>query len=73
MKYFEADSTINASPDKVWSVLTDGAKFPEWDDLHEVVRRRRLEQVMSRQAPSEGVGPGQLQLCKNLTRHTGIS
>lgn len=31
MKYFEADSTINASPDKVWSVLTDGARFPEWD------------------------------------------
>ena len=31
MKYFEAGSTINASPEKVWSVLTDGAHFPDWD------------------------------------------
>ncbi len=31
MKYFEASSTINAGPEKVWSVLTDGDKFAEWD------------------------------------------
>ena len=31
MKYFEAGSRIEASPDKVWSVLTDGAHFPDWD------------------------------------------
>lgn len=31
MKYFEAQSTIDASPEKVWAVLTDGARFPEWD------------------------------------------
>ena len=31
MKYFEASSTINASQDKVWSVLTDGDKFAQWD------------------------------------------
>lgn len=31
MKYFEAASTINASPDKVWAVLTDGEQFPNWD------------------------------------------
>ena len=31
MKYFEAGSTINASPERVWSVLTDGAHFPDWD------------------------------------------
>lgn len=31
MKYFEASSNINASPQKVWQVLTDGEKFPTWD------------------------------------------
>jgi uncharacterized protein YndB with AHSA1/START domain len=31
VKYFEAASTINATPEKVWSVLTDGDKFPDWD------------------------------------------
>jgi uncharacterized protein YndB with AHSA1/START domain len=31
VKYFEAASTINAKPDKVWSVLTDGDRFPDWD------------------------------------------
>ena len=31
MKYFEADSTIAASPDRVWSVLTDGDRFSDWD------------------------------------------
>ena len=31
MKYFEASSTIRANPEKVWSVLTDGERFPQWD------------------------------------------
>ncbi|HKW73400.1 MAG TPA: SRPBCC domain-containing protein [Candidatus Dormibacteraeota bacterium] len=31
MKYYDAKSTINASPQKVWDVLTAGEKFPEWD------------------------------------------
>ena len=31
MKYFDASSTIKASPEKVWAVLTDGDKFPQWD------------------------------------------
>ncbi len=31
MKYFEADSAIKAMPERVWSVLTDGEKFPQWD------------------------------------------
>ncbi len=31
MKYFEASSTVKASPEKVWGVLTDGDRFPQWD------------------------------------------
>lgn len=31
MKYFEASSTINAGPERVWAVLTAGDKFPDWD------------------------------------------
>ena len=31
MKYFEARSTIKANPARVWAVLTDGEKFPQWD------------------------------------------
>ena len=31
MKFFEARSTIKASPQRVWEILTAGDKFPEWD------------------------------------------
>jgi uncharacterized protein YndB with AHSA1/START domain len=31
VKYFEASSTIRSSPERVWSVLTDGDRFPQWD------------------------------------------
>ncbi len=31
MKYFESRSRINASPEKVWAVLTAGDRFPQWD------------------------------------------
>ena len=31
MRYYEATSTITASPDAVWSVLADGAAWPSWD------------------------------------------
>jgi uncharacterized protein YndB with AHSA1/START domain len=31
VKYFEAGSTINARPEKVWAVLTDAERFPDWD------------------------------------------
>lgn len=31
MEFYEASSTINATPEKVWEVLTDGPGFTSWD------------------------------------------
>src|SRR5262245_26437937 len=30
MKEFKASITINASPEKIWAILIDGSKYPEW-------------------------------------------
>jgi hypothetical protein len=31
MKVSSAATEINASPEKIWGILTDGAKYTEWD------------------------------------------
>ncbi len=31
MKEYRASTTINASPEAVWAILTDGAAYPEWE------------------------------------------
>ena len=31
MKSFDASSIINAAPDRIWAILTDGPHYPEWD------------------------------------------
>ena len=31
VKYFEASSDIKAKPERVWQVLTDGQRYPQWD------------------------------------------
>lgn len=31
MKIFEAKTTINASPETIWSILADTASYPDWD------------------------------------------
>lgn len=31
MKEFKAFATINATPEKIWVILTDAARYPEWD------------------------------------------
>ncbi len=31
MKFYEATSRIEASPDAIWAILTDGANYSSWD------------------------------------------
>ncbi len=31
MRSYSAKTTIAASPDVIWAILTDAAKYPEWD------------------------------------------
>ena len=31
MKAFSASTNINASPETIWSILTDAEHYPEWD------------------------------------------
>jgi hypothetical protein len=31
MKFYEASSTINASPDAIWAILTDAPGYTSWD------------------------------------------
>ncbi len=32
MKFFEATSTIRATPDAIWKILTDGPAYASWDN-----------------------------------------
>jgi hypothetical protein len=40
MRYFEATSTIAASPEAVWAVLSDGSGWPGWDSGVDAVEGR---------------------------------
>ena len=40
MRYYEATSTISASPEAVWAVLSDGASWPSWDSGVDAVEGR---------------------------------
>ena len=31
MKEYRASTTITATPERIWSILTDGAAYPEWE------------------------------------------
>jgi hypothetical protein len=33
MKEYRATTTIHASPDTIWAILTDASKYPEWDPV----------------------------------------
>lgn len=47
MKTYEATSTIEASPDAVWAILTDAPAYSDWDS--------GVEQVEGRIAPGEKI------------------
>jgi hypothetical protein len=40
MRYYEATSTIAASPEAVWAVLSDAATWPSWDSGVDAVEGR---------------------------------
>jgi hypothetical protein len=40
MKEYRASTMIKASPDKIWAILTDAAKYPEWDPVAERIEGR---------------------------------
>ena len=35
MKTYSAEITINASPEKIWGILTDANGYPDWDESME--------------------------------------
>jgi hypothetical protein len=35
MKAWNSTTTIAATPDTIWAILTDGARYPEWDPYAE--------------------------------------
>jgi hypothetical protein len=47
MKAYEAMSTIAASPEAVWAILTDASSYPEWDS--------GVQRVEGRIAPGERI------------------
>jgi hypothetical protein len=40
MKEYSASTNIYASPEKIWTILTDAAKYPEWDPVAERIEGR---------------------------------
>ncbi len=40
MKEYRASTTIKATPEKIWAILTDAAKYPEWDPMAERIDGR---------------------------------
>lgn len=37
MREYSATTTIEASPEVIWKILTDGSRFPEWEpDTHRI-------------------------------------
>ena len=45
MKIFSATTTIKATPETIWAILTDAAKYPEWDP--------GIDRIEGRIAPGE--------------------
>ena len=55
MRFYEATSTVSASPEEVWAVLCDGQHWPEWDSGVDAVDGRialgETVTIRSRAAP----------------------
>ena len=47
MKVFSASTTIEASPENIWAILTDAPAFPEWDP--------GVDRIEGRIAPGEKI------------------
>jgi hypothetical protein len=47
MKQFAASVSIHAAPDRIWSILTDAARYPEWNPT--------VDKVVGRIAPRERI------------------
>ena len=58
MHSYEASSLIQATPERVWSVLTDAAAWPNWDSGVTKVDGRHLEFKVSARDEIEEIGNG---------------
>ena len=47
MEFYEAKATINATPDRIWKLLTDGPAYPSWNPS--------VERIEGRIAPGETI------------------
>jgi hypothetical protein len=47
MRAYEATATINAPPERIWAILTDGAAYADWDS--------GVDRVEGRIAPGETI------------------
>ena len=47
MKQFAASASIHATPERIWSILTDAARYPEWNPT--------VDRVDGRIAPGERI------------------
>lgn len=47
MKRFAASSSIHATPERIWSILTDAPRYPEWNST--------VDKVDGRIAPGERI------------------
>ncbi len=69
MKKFEAEATINATPEKIWGILTDTDKWPEWDPFCEKIEGKvalgQKVKAFSKLSPGRGFSVKVTELVPN--------
>ena len=56
---YETSTTTSAEPARLWAVLSDVEKWPEWIEVYEEVRRTGSgELTLGDTRPREAEGPG---------------